>query len=150
VVDALDGSANKEGAGANTAPFSFVVFSAAMEEPQMPMESPAVGGAPAASGAMTPQQPDGEVEAAKLDAYHAVRLIDRAIGRFGKKTEQADALLKARGVLTSCFGDYEESSERFSPAEIKRMVAQLIGAGEPQQPKQGASAQPQQQQQPQG
>ena len=107
---------------------------------QMPTESPAVGDGPAASGALTPQAPDGEIEAAKLDAYHAVRLIDRAIGRFGKKSEHADALLKARATLTSCFGDCEEDSERFSPAEIKRMVAQLLGAGEP----------PQQQQQPQG
>jgi len=77
---------------------------------------------------LTPQTPSGEFEAAKLDVYHAVKLLDRAIGKFGK-SEDGDAALRARSMLTRRFGDSEDTSQEFSPAEIKRMLASLIGPG---------------------
>ncbi len=109
---------------------------------RMPEASASVGGAPAAAGMLTPQAPDGDIAAAKLDAYHAVRLLDRAIAKLGQKSEHADALLRARATLTSQFGEIEEDSERFSPAEIKRMLSSLVGAGDPGQQPQPAKPPP--------
>lgn len=86
------------------------------------------GGAPAAAGMMTPQEPSGEIESAKLDVYHAVKLLDRAVSKLGKG-DDGDAALKARAMLTRHFGDHEDISEEFSPAELQRMLAALAGPG---------------------
>jgi len=107
--------------------------------PQTPTPQP-VGNAPAAAGMMTPQEPAGEIEAAKLDVYHAVKLLDRACSKFGKN-EDADVVLRARATLTKRFGDHEDESEEFSPGEMKRMLASLAGPGAV-----GPGAPPQQQQ----
>jgi hypothetical protein len=88
-----------------------------------------VGNAPAAAGMMTPQSPTGEIEAAKLDVYHAVKLLDRAVARLGTKSDEGAAALKARAALTRTFGEHEDTSEEFSPSEIKRMLASLAGPG---------------------
>jgi hypothetical protein len=93
----------------------------------MPTAQP-VGNAPAAAGMLTPQEPEGEVEAAKLDVYHAMKLLDRAISKFGKG-EDSDVALRARATLTRKFGKDEDTSEEFSPAELKRMLATLAGPG---------------------
>lgn len=77
---------------------------------------------------MSPQEPTGEIEAAKLDIYHAVKLLDRALQKFGNNPD-GEAALKARAMLTSKFGDHEDISEEFSPAELKRMLASLAGPG---------------------
>lgn len=95
--------------------------------PQTPAAQP-VGNAPAAAGMMTPQEPSGEIEAAKLDVYHAVKLLDRAVSKFGNN-EDGEVVLKARASLTKRFGDHEDESEEFSPGELKRMLASLAGPG---------------------
>lgn len=77
---------------------------------------------------MTPQEPTGEIEAAKLDVYHAVKLLDRACSKFGNN-EDAFVVLKARAALTRRFGDHEDESAEFSPGEMKRMLASLAGPG---------------------
>ena len=78
---------------------------------------------------MTPQSPSGEVEAAKLDIYHVVKLLDRALGKFPAQSEEAKVALRARVTLTRKFGEFEDTSEEFSPAELKRMLASLAGPG---------------------
>jgi hypothetical protein len=103
-------------------------------EIQMPDETNSAGGAPAASGMMVPQAPEGDIESAKLDAYHAMRLIDRAVAKIGRKSDVADGLMRARAVLTGVVGEHEEDSEKFSDAEIKRMVLTLAGPSSPQAP----------------
>jgi hypothetical protein len=118
---------------------------------QQPEEASSLGDAPSAGGMMTPQAPEGEIEEAKLSAYHACRLIDRAIAKFGRKSEYTDTLMRARAVLTSKFGEFEEDSQKYSDAEIKGMLMRLAGPGQPpkqQQPGGGGQQQPQQGQQP--
>jgi hypothetical protein len=95
---------------------------------------------------MTPQEPSGEIEAAKLDVYHAVKLLDRACQKFGN-SEDGQKALKARALLTKAFGEHEDESEEFSPGELKRMLAALAGPGAagpgappPPQPGAGAGA----------
>jgi hypothetical protein len=112
--------------------------------PETPTAQP-VGNAPSAAGMMTPQAPQGETEAAKLDIYHAMKLIDRAIGRFGQ-SDDGEYALKVRAMLTQHFGEHEDTSEEFSPAELKRMLASLAGPGQTPTPSpspQGAQAPPQ-------
>lgn len=95
--------------------------------PANPTAQP-VGSAPAAAGMMTPQEPTGEIESAKLDVLHACKLLDRAVSRFGDN-EEAHVALRARAMLTKKFGEFEDESEEFSPAELKRMLASLAGPG---------------------
>src|SRR5579862_6999269 len=94
---------------------------------QMPEEASPLGDSPASSGMMSPVAPEGEIEEAKLSAYHCCRLIDRAIAKFGRKSEYTDTLMKARAVLTSKFGEFEEQSQQYSDAEIKGMLMRLAG-----------------------
>jgi len=105
-----------------------------------------VGNAPAAAGMMTPQSPQGETEAAKLDVYHATKLLMRACGKFGP-SEDGDYVLKTMASLIKHFGDHEDVSEEFSPAELKRMLATLAGPGAagpgaPQTPSPGGGGAP--------
>ncbi len=104
----------------------------------MPSEADPTGNAPAATGMLTPQKPEGDFASAKLDAYHAMKLLDRAIAKVGSKSDEGKAMLAARAKLTSHFGEHEEETAEFSMAEMKRMLATLVGPGEapkpPQQP----------------
>lgn len=95
--------------------------------PQTPTAQP-VGNAPSAAGMMTPQAPMAEIEAGKLDVFHAVKLLDRACQKFGN-SEHGTKALKARAMLTKSFGEFEDESEEFSPGELKRMLASLAGPG---------------------
>lgn len=105
----------------------------------MPQEPTTTGNAPAASGMLAPQAPEGDFAAAKLDAYHAMKLLDRAIAKVSAKSEAGKALLAARAKLTSEFGEHEEETAEFSRAELERMLATLVGPGEaPQAPKPAA------------
>jgi hypothetical protein len=108
---------------------------------KMPDQPNAAGNAPAAAGMMTPQAPEGDIESAKLDAYHAMRMLDRLISKMGRKNEYSEAALRARSILAGQFGEHEEDSQKFSDAEIKRMVLTLAGPGQ-QVPKQGATPPP--------
>lgn len=109
---------------------------------QQPEEPTAIGGAPSASGMMTPMAPEGEYEEAKLSVYHCTRLIDRAVAKFGRKNEYTDTLIRARAILTSKFGEFEDDSQRFSDAEIKAMLMRLAGPGQPPKGGQGQPGQP--------
>ena len=111
----------------------------------MPTKAEPTGNSPASTGMLTPQVPEGDLASAKLDAYHAMKLLDRAIAKFGTKSAEGKNMLAARAKLTEQFGEHEEETAEFSMAELKRMVASLVGPGEP--PK-GAPAQQQQQPQP--
>lgn len=85
------------------------------------------------------------MEAAKLDVFHAIRLLDRAIMN-GKALPQEtrDDLLSARTQLSKKFGPFEDDSKRFSDAEIASMVARLAGPGTHQPaPKQPPEPHPQ-------
>jgi hypothetical protein len=108
----------------------------------MPEEPDKAGDSPASTGMLTPQAPEGDFASAKLDAFHAMKLLDRAIGKMGPKSEEGKALLAARAKLTKQFGDREEENSEFSLAEMKRMLATLAGPGEAPKP-----PPPQQQQQ---
>jgi len=114
------------------------------KDAKVPQEPTATGDSPAATGMLTPQAPEGDFASAKLDAFHAMKLIDRALQKFGNdtKTKQGKALLAARAKLTEEFGQHEEESAEFSLAELKRMIATLEGPGEAPKP-----PPPQQQQQ---
>lgn len=116
----------------------------------MPEDPTPVGDSPTAGGMMTPMAPEGEIEEAKLSAYHACRLIDRAIAKFGRKSEYTDTLMRARAVLTSKFGEFEENSQQYSDAEIKGMLMRLAGPGQPPKQQQPGGGQPQQGQPPGG
>lgn len=85
------------------------------------------------------------MQSARIDVYHAVRLLDRAlITGDGLPKEAKDDILHARVGLSKRFGPFEDNSSRFSDAEVASMVARLKGAGSP-----GAKPPQQQQQQPQ-
>lgn len=105
------------------------------EDIQQPGEASPLADGPSAGGMMTPMAPEGEIEEAKLSAYHACRLIDRAIAKFGRKSEYTDTLMQARAVLTAKFGEFEEDSQKYSDAEIKGMLMRLAGPGQPPQQK---------------
>lgn len=77
---------------------------------------------------LTPQPAAGEVEAAKLAVFHAQKFLQSAVSKFGK-SEDGDAALRILGSLIKRFGEYEDTSEEFSPAEMKRMLATLAGPG---------------------
>jgi hypothetical protein len=83
---------------------------------------------------MVPQAPEGDIESAKLDSWFAMRLLDRAIAKIGRKSDVADGLLRARAVLTKTVGSYEEDSAKFADADIKRMLLTLAGPSSPQAP----------------
>lgn len=110
---------------------------------EMPQQPAATGDAPASSGMSAPQAPEGEFASAKLDAFNAMKLLDRAIAKVGAKSEEGRAMLKARATLTERFGEHEEESAQFSRAELQRMLMTLAGPGEPPQPKQPSQAAPQ-------
>lgn len=112
----------------------------------MPEEPSTTGDSPASTGMLTPQAPEGDFASARLDAFHAMKLMDRAIAKMGPKSDEGKALLAARATLTKKFGEHEEESAEFSLAEIKRMLATLEGPGEAPKP----PPQPQQQQSPPG
>ena len=97
-------------------------------EPATPTAQP-VGNAPAAAGVLTPQEPTGEIEAGKLDVYHARKLLERAISKMGINSDEGKKALESLAKLTKDFGDHEDTSEEFSPAELKRMLASLAGPG---------------------
>ena len=83
---------------------------------------------------LTPQKPEGDFSSAKLDALFAMKLLDRAIAKVGVKSEDGEAMLKARSTLTRRFGEQEEETDEFSRAELKRLMEHLAGPGEaPQQ-----------------
>jgi hypothetical protein len=88
-----------------------------------------VGNAPAAAGTLTPQEPTGQIEAGKLDVYHARKLLERAVSKFGVNSPEGEKALRSLGSLTKDFGDHEDTDEQFSPAELKRMLASLAGPG---------------------
>lgn len=111
----------------------------------MPEEPSATGDSPASTGMLTPQAPEGDFASARLDAFHAMKLMDRAIAKMGPESEEGKALLAARAALTKKFGEHEEESSEFSLAEMKRMLATLAGPGEAPKP-----PPPQQQQAPPG
>jgi hypothetical protein len=111
---------------------------------QLPEEPSETGDSPATTGMQTPQAKEGESLSGKLDALNAMKLLDRAIQKFGPKSDKGKAALAARAKLTEEFGEQEEEIAEFSLAEIKRMVASLQGPGEPPKPP------PPQQQRPQG
>jgi hypothetical protein len=115
------------------------------EAPKKPPEPDPTGDAPASTGMLTPQAPEGDIASAKLDAFHAMKLLDRAIAKMGSKSDEGKAMLAARAKLTKQFGEHEEESSEFSLAEIKRMLATLEGPGEAPKP-----PPPQQQQAPPG
>lgn len=107
----------------------------------MPNEAEPTGNAPAGVGMLTPQKPEGDFASAKLDAYHAAKLLERAIERVGEQSDEGRAMMKARVVLAEHFGLEEEEIADFSQAELKRMLATLVGPGEapkPQTPPAGA------------
>jgi hypothetical protein len=109
----------------------------------MPDEAEPTGNAPAASGMLTPQKAEGDFAAARLDAYHAQKMLERAIARVGEKTPEGKAMLAAITKLVEQFGEREEETAEFSDAELKRMLATLMGPGEaPKPPGQAAAAPP--------
>jgi hypothetical protein len=110
----------------------------------MPNEPDPVGNAPSSTGMLTPQTPEGDLASAKLDAFHAMKLLDRGIEKFGVQSKQGKVMLSARAKLTEEFGEHEEEVQEFSLAELKRMLATLQGPGEPPKPQpQGQQQQPQ-------
>jgi len=113
---------------------------------EMPDTADPTGNAPAATGMLTPQKPEGDFSSARLDALFAMKLLDRAISKVGVKSEDGEAMLRARATLTRRFGEQEEETDEFSRAELKRLMEHLAGPGEA--PKQQGKAPPATTQQP--
>lgn len=107
---------------------------------EMPSESQPIGSSPAATGMLTPQKPDGDFSSARLDALFAMKLLDRAIAKVGVKSDEGEAMLKARSTLTRQFGTQEEETDEFSRAELKRLIEHLSGPGESPQKSKGSPA----------
>lgn len=105
---------------------------------EMPDKASPLGSAPAATGMLTPQKPEGDFSSARLDALFAMKLLDRAIAKVGSKSDDGEAMLRARATLTRRFGEQEEETDEFSKAELKRLVEHLSGPGEPPQKQQKA------------
>jgi hypothetical protein len=86
---------------------------------------------------MTPQPQEGQMESAKVDVYHAVQLLDRALMHGdGLPAAARKALLDARVALMKPFGPFEASQQsKFSNADVASMVARLKGPGSPGAPK---------------
>lgn len=114
----------------------------------LPDEATEVGDSPSSTGMLVPQKPEGDFASAKLDAYHAMKLLDRAIARVGPKSDEGKAMMEARIRLTKQFGEHEEETAEFSQAELKRMVMELAGPGQMPKPQQGQPGQQPQGQQP--
>jgi hypothetical protein len=110
----------------------------------MPQTADPTGNAPAATGMLTPQKPEGDFSSARLDALFAMKLLDRAISKVGSKSDDGEAMLRARATLTKRFGEQEEETDEFSRAELKRILEHLSGPGEApkQKPPPATSQQP--------
>jgi hypothetical protein len=87
-----------------------------------------VGNAPAAAGMMTPQAPQGQTEAGKLTMFFVQKLLMRATTQFGQN-DDGDFALQILSRVVKRFGEHEDTSEEFAPAELKRMLATLAGPG---------------------
>jgi len=89
---------------------------------------------------MTPQEPAGKKEGAKVDALMGIKMFEKALQGFGASTKEGKAILKILSTATKEFGQDEEKTEELMPAEIKQLIGGLAGPGQP--PKPPAAAQP--------
>lgn len=103
-----------------------------MMKPQAPMPeggSPA-DGAPAAAPMMTPQEPAGQKEGARVNVLMAVKILERALADFGATTEEGQAVLSAIKGLAKKFGATQDKSEELMPAEMGIIQQALAGPGQ--------------------
>lgn len=109
----------------------------------MPKGPSPVDGAPSAAPMMTPQEPAGKKEGAKVDALMGIKMFEKAMQGFGgSQTKEGKTILKILSIATKEFGQDEEKTEELMPAEIKQLIGGLAGPGQPPKPPQGAAPPP--------
>lgn len=80
---------------------------------------------------MTPQQPHGQREGAKVDALMGIKMFEKSIQGFGASSKEGKVILKILNIATKEFGEDEEKTEELMPAEIKQLIQGLAGPGQP-------------------
>jgi len=103
---------------------------------------PPAAGAPAAAPMMTPQQPKGDQEGAKVDVLMAIKMLEKALPKYGSGEPGGKAILKAITALGKEFGKEEGQTEELMPAEIKALLQGVAGPGAPPKPPQPAAPPP--------
>lgn len=78
---------------------------------------------------LTPQNPGGAQESARVDCLLAQKKLEQALVIFGSNSEQGKAIMKAITALSAAFGKQEGDTEQMIPAEIKQMLSGLPGPG---------------------
>lgn len=104
----------------------------AMPAPQAPMPEAGapVDGAPSAAPMMTPQEPAGQKQGARVNVLMAVKILERALADFGSTTEEGEAVLSAIKSLSRKFGKQESQTQELLPAEMGIIQQALAGPGQ--------------------
>jgi hypothetical protein len=79
---------------------------------------------------MTPQHPQGEEEAAKVDLMAASKMLLKVMGALGPKHPLGKASLTAYKAIAGEIGKDEESTEELQPAMIKQLLQGVSGPGQ--------------------
>lgn len=96
----------------------------------MPEGGSPADGAPAAAPMMTPQEPAGQKEGARVNVLMAVKMLERALADFGSTSEEGQAVLSAIKGLARKFGETQDKSEELMPAEMGIIQQALAGPGQ--------------------
>jgi hypothetical protein len=91
---------------------------------------------------MTPQEPAGKKEGAKVDALMGIKMLEKAFHGFTAQTKEGKVILKVLGQLTKEFGQDEDKTEELMPEEIKQLIGGLAGPGQPPGPPGGGAPPP--------
>jgi hypothetical protein len=98
------------------------------------MKQPPKAG-PAASPMMTPQNPAGQKEGARVKCLLAAKLVTQALTTYGIMDETGKGLVKLLKIFAELFGKQEGDSEDMVTSEKKTLAAGLAPQGAaPQKP----------------
>lgn len=95
----------------------------------MPDAPSPMNAAPGGSAMLTPQEPAGQKEGAKVKVLMAMKVLETALPEFGAASDEGKAVLSAIKGLASKFGQREEKTDELMPAEIKQLLQGVAGPG---------------------
>ena len=78
---------------------------------------------------MTPQTPQGEEEASKVDLLAASKVLLKVMSTLGPQHKLGKAALTAYKAIAQEIGKDEESTEELQPAMVKQLLQAQAGPG---------------------
>lgn len=95
----------------------------------MPTGPSPVANSPRGAPMLTPQTPQGEEEAAKVDLLAASKVLLKVMGTLGPSHKLGKAALTAYKAIAGEIGKDEESTDELQPAMIKQLLQGVSGPG---------------------